>query len=69
MSASGGMSRPAKFSRIPARLSSAAPNPVVASSQVTRMAAPRMRSPATGTQPNTDQASQSEASAPRPTVR
>ena len=36
VSASGGISRPAKFSRIPARLSSAAPNPAVARSQVTR---------------------------------
>ena len=56
MSASGGRSRPAKFSRMPARLSSAAPKPAVASSQVTRMAAPRIRSPATGTQPKTDHA-------------
>ena len=69
VSASGGISRPAKFSRIPARLSSAAPNPAVASSQVTRNAAPRISSPATGTQPNTAQATQSAASAPSPTSR
>ena len=69
VSASGGMRRPAKFSRTPARLRSAAPNPAVASSQVTRNAAPRISSPATGTQPKMAHANQSDARAASPTSR
>src|SRR6478672_661956 len=69
VSASGGNSRPAKFSLMPARLSNAAPKPALPSNQVTKKAAPQMRVPATGTQPKSAQASHRQPSAPSPTSK
>ena len=57
--------RPEKFSLMPARLSSAAPNPRFASSQLTKNAAPHTMLPATGTQPNKAHASPQSWPGPR----